>query len=117
MEGTNLNKDPKNMALQVKGGEKVKPDDLRAFYGAMTNDKNALLGGFIVRNPITGQQRANFETFMADAGVVEINGNIYPKLQMLSVRDILEGKRFQMPYSLGHRLSPQLEMTEREVNA
>ena len=81
------------------------------------NDKNSLLGGFIVRKPITGQQRANFKTFMADAGVVEINGNIYPKLQMLTVRDILEGTRFQMPYSLGHRLSPQLEMTEQEVNA
>ena len=45
VEGTNFNKEPKNMALQVKVGEKVKPDDLRAFYGAITNDKNALLGG------------------------------------------------------------------------
>ncbi len=53
---------------------------------------------------------------MADTGVVEINKRCIRKLQMLSVREILEGKRFQMPYLLGHRLSPQLEISEKSVN-
>lgn len=112
IEGSNFKAEPKSMALQVKGGEKVKPDDLRAFYGAMVNDKDALLGGFIVRKHVTGMQRANFEKFMADSGVVEINSKVYPRLQMLSVPEILEGQRFHMPYSMGHRSSAQLKLSE-----
>ena len=89
---------------------------MRAFYGAMELDKVAQLGGFIVRKHITGQQRKNFEEIMGNAGVVEINGKAYPKLQMLSIREILEGKRFYMPYSVGHRSSPQLEFSDGSIN-
>ena len=46
---------------------------------------------------------------MADAGGPEILGIEYPKMQILTVEEILEGQRFKTPTVQGlHELEPRL---------
>ena len=42
-------------------------------------------------------QARNFQRFMADAGTLGGLGIEYPRLQLLTVADILAGQRFQTP--------------------
>ena len=82
--------------------------ELRALKGVLDYD-NALMAGLITMNPIKDTQARNFAKFMADAGTLDILGIEYPRMQILSVREILEGKRFQTPTIAGrHILSPRM---------
>ena len=53
------------------------------------------MAGLIVMHPLGATKARNFNRFMADAGSHEILGIEYPKMQMLSVGEILDGKRFK----------------------
>ena len=86
----------KSMAIEVKGGINVGITALRALAGVVNNDM-ALVGGLIYMEPLGTVKERNFRRFMAEAGDVEILGSPYPKLQMLSVAEILEGRRFNTP--------------------
>ena len=44
---------------------------------------------------------------MAEAGDVDIMGTPYPKLQMLSIDEILEGQRFITPGVVGRSVGAQ----------
>ena len=55
------------------------------------------MAGLIVMQPLGATKARNFNRFMADAGSHEILGIEYPKMQMLSVGEILDGKRFKTP--------------------
>ena len=57
-----------------------------------------------------GRQKArNFARFTADAGTLEILGIEYPKMQLHTVGEILEGQRFKTPTVAGrHELEPRL---------
>ena len=60
----------------------------------------------ITMQPTKETQARNFARFMADAGILGIE---YPKMQILSVGEILEGKRFQTPTVAGrHELEPRM---------
>lgn len=48
-------------------------------------------------DPLGTVKERNFKRFMAEAGDVDIIGTLYPKLQMLTVADILEGKGSRRP--------------------
>jgi hypothetical protein len=90
------NPDIQSMVLEVKGGRNVNIADLRALKGVLDNDE-ALLGGLIVLHPLGVHKARNFNKFMADAGLLKIGPAHYPKLQILTVAEILEGKRFETP--------------------
>ena len=51
-----------------------------------------------------------FLYIMASAGHVEIKGKAYPRMQILSVEEILEGKGFDTPTKLGRHLDFQIRM-------
>ena len=95
--------DLQSMAIEVKGGKNVSIRDLRALFGVLDNDL-AMLAGLIVMEPLGAIQTRNFHRLMGQAGDVTINGVDYPKLQMLTVPEILEGKRFQTPGAVGRGL-------------
>ena len=100
--------DLQSMVIEVKGGASVPVTALRALKGVLDYD-TALMAGLITMNPIKETQARNFNRFMADAGTLEILGIEYPRMQMLSVGDILDGKRFQTPSVAGrHELNPRL---------
>lgn len=90
----------KSMAIEVKGGVNVGITVLRALAGVVNNDM-ALMGGLLYMEPLGERKEANFRRFMAEAGDVDILGVPYPKLQMLSVAEILDGKRFKTPGVVG----------------
>ena len=89
-----------SMAIEVKGGQNVNISDLRALHGVVENDQ-ALLGGLIIMEPLGTIKDRNFRRFMAKTGDVQIGKSVYPRLQMLSVPEILEGKHFDTPRGVG----------------
>ena len=88
--------DLQSMAIEVKGGRNVNIRDLRALRGVLDND-SALLAGLIVMEPPGTVRDRNFHKFMADAGDLDVAGVKYPRMQLLTVHEILEGKRFHTP--------------------
>jgi len=89
-----------SMVLEVKGGKHVSIGDVRALKGVLDND-NALMAGLIVMNKPNSTQLRNFNGFMAQAGFLTIDGFDYPKMQLLTVEEIFEGKRFITPSVIG----------------
>ena len=89
-------RDLQSMVLEVKGGKNVNISVVRDLRGVLERD-NALMAGLIVMDDLGPRKTASFKTEMAAAGHLEVNGVPYPKMQMLTVPDILEGKRFLTP--------------------
>ena len=94
------------MAIEVKGGKNVSIADLRALRGVLDSDQ-ALMAGLIVMDPLGAVQERNFRRFMADAGSMEVLDRQYPRLQMLAVQEILDGKRFDSPSVSGRGTGQQ----------
>ncbi len=102
--------DLQSMAIEVKGGKNVGIRDLRALHGVLENDL-AMMGGLIVLEPLGERKTQNFKREMGKAGDVRIGQAAYPALQLLTVQDIFEGKRFDTPGAVGRGLSqPQLRL-------
>ena len=103
-------RDLQSLVIEVKGGKNVSIRDLRALRGVLDSD-TALIAGLIVMQPLGQRQHLNFEQFMADAGSLEVLGVRYPRLQLLTVGEILEGKRFKTPTVAAGRHEPQPRLT------
>ncbi len=100
-----------SMAIEVKGGKNVSIRDLRALRGVLDND-TALMAGFIIMDPLGDTKDLNFHSFMAEAGDLDVEGIKYARMQMLTVEEILEGKRFHTPSVSGRGLAqPRLPGT------
>ena len=103
--------DLQSMVVEVKGGANPSIRDLRALKGVLDYD-TALMAGLIVMQPLGTTKARNFARFMADAGTLEILGIEYPKMQILTVGEILDGKRFKTPTVAGrHEPQPVLPGT------
>ena len=87
------------MILEVKGG-KPNIQFVRALAGVRQQRKAALAGLILLQSP-SAVQRRNFEREMAGAGSFELWGTHYPRLQLLTVEEILAGKRFDTPGAVG----------------
>ena len=102
------NQDVQSMVISVKGGQNVSIKDLRELKGILDNEE-ALLGGLIILHPLGPHKTRNFNKFMADAGLLKIGPAHYSKLQLLTVEEILAGKRFETPWVVGrHELQPRM---------
>ena len=99
--------DLKSMILEVKGGNRIDINDLRALAGVLDNEESPL-AGFIARKPLGKVKRRNFQDFCLTRGYFEVNGKSYPRLQILTIPEILEGKRFDTPLVRGRRESAQV---------
>ena len=92
--------DLQSMVLEVKGGVNVTIADLRALHSVLEREE-ALMAGLLTMQPVTGRKRTNFQRLIAEAGMLDIMGKDYPKMQLLSVPEILEGWRFNTPGAVG----------------
>ena len=88
------------MAIEVKGGKNVGIGVVRELRGVLDNDQ-ALIAGLIVMEPLGERKERNFHKFMADAGDMDVLGMKYARMQMLTVAEILDGKRFHTPGAVG----------------
>ncbi len=97
------------MILEVKGG-KPNIQFVRALAGVRQQRQAAMAGLILLSSPSLVQRR-NFEREMAGSGSVEVLGQSYARLQLLTVEEILAGKRFQTPGVAGKTASaPVLPM-------
>ena len=92
------------MVIEVKGGKSVAVESLRALRGVLETGV-AELAGQIVMDPLGDAKVRNFRRFMAEAGDMDVMGVKYPRMQMISVPEILEGKRFVTPSVVGASVS------------
>ncbi|MDE0159546.1 MAG: hypothetical protein OXI02_04760 [Candidatus Dadabacteria bacterium] len=90
------------MVLEVKGGRNVAIADLRALHSVMERDE-AEMAGLIIMEPLSERKARNFHKMMGEAGDLEIFGAKFPRMQMLTVQEILDGKRFVTPFPQGKR--------------
>ena len=99
----------KAMKLSVKGGDNINPGMLRALAGVI-DEEDYPMGGFITRKTLGTRQRTNFLNFCREKGCTEIDGVSYPKLQMLSVQEILDGMCFKTPLVRGRSTTDQMSL-------
>ena len=103
--GLPMEPDLQSMVLEVKGGRTISIRDLRALQGVLDNG-DALLAGLIALNDLGPTQARNFARFAARAGTLDVLGTHYPRLQVLTVAEIFDGRRFDTPSVVG-RHDPQ----------
>ncbi len=91
----------REMVISVKGG-KLRPTDVRDLAGVLSREENAKLAGFIsLQEPTPGMIEE-----ASRAGTYEYAGNHYARIQLLTIRDMLEGKReFMTPTKVGSRIA------------
>ena len=99
-------RDLQNMVLEVKGGANVTIADLRALHSVLEREE-AAMAGLIVMEPLGERKMGNFSRLIGEAGDLNILGLPYPRIQILSVPEILEGRRFNTPTPLGRSASRQ----------
>ena len=99
-------RDLSSMAIEVKGGKHVNIAHLRALRGVLESDV-AEMAGLITMHPLGDVQRRNFERFAAEAGTLDVLGTSYDRIQLLTVPEILEGKKFHTPSVAGLGITGQ----------
>ena len=95
-------KELQSMVLEVKGGKNVAIADLRVLHSVMERDA-AEMAGLIVMEPLRERKAKNFHKLMGEVGDLEVFGAKFPRMQMLTVEEILEGKRFITPFPQGKK--------------
>ncbi len=88
------------MFIEVKGGQHVGVGVLRQLRGILEDDL-ALMAGLIVMHEPSPRSLSNWASIIASAGELEVHGRMYPKMQVLTVEEILEGKSFDTPSVVG----------------
>lgn len=78
------------MAISVKGGASGKPVDIRELRGVIEREINTEMGGFICFKSPTKEMREE----ASKAGFYEYRGEKYNRLQILTVKDLIEDKIF-----------------------
>jgi site-specific DNA-methyltransferase (adenine-specific) len=101
-------KNAKFAVVSVKGG-KLKADDVRSLIAVANREELSSLGFgvMIVLNPPTAGMKAD----AASAGTLDFHGNRYAKVQILTVEEILKGKKPHLPLldataAFGKKASP-----------
>lgn len=88
------------MILSVKGG-KLRPTDVRDLRGVMERENAAMAGFLSMHEPTKAMRRE-----AAEAGMFTSDGNQYPRIQMLTVKDVLEDKKdFHMPTRINTKIT------------
>lgn len=93
-------KDLHSMVLEVKGSASVSIGAVRDLRGVLERD-TASMAGLIILNCIGPRKRGNFVQEMAAAGDLNVCGVPYPRMQLLTVAEILNGHRFRTPGVMG----------------
>ncbi len=89
-------KELRSMVIEVKGGANVGIGVVRDLRGVLEREE-ADMAGLIVMDPLGKRQAANFAREMAAAGDIDVLGVMYPRMQILTAQEILDGRRFLTP--------------------
>lgn len=89
-------RDLQSMVLEVKGGANVGIGVVRDLRGVLERE-TAQMAGLIVMDGLGDIKTRNFRAEMARAGDLDVLGVKYARMQMLTVQEILDGRRFLTP--------------------
>jgi hypothetical protein len=80
--------------VSVKGGEQIAPTMIRDLLGTVQTQKAEIGILILMKEPTKG-----IKTAAAEGGLCEIKalGKGFPKIQVLTVQQLLDGKRANMP--------------------
>ena len=94
-------RDPlRSMVIEVKGGANIGIGIVRDLRGVLERE-DADMAGLIVLQEPSKKKRTSFGRELAAAGDLEVHGTPYPRMQLLTVSEILAGKRFKTPGAVG----------------
>lgn len=79
--------------ISVKGGANIHASHIRDLIGAM-NNTGSKLGVFVTLHPATSAM----ETAAREAGSVEAGNKIRPRVQIVTIAELLGGKRLNIPF-------------------
>jgi DNA modification methylase len=85
-----------SMVIEVKGGRNVSKEVVRSLRGVLERHQ-AKMAGLIIMDDMGDRKTKNFMREFGDAGFLDVNGVQYPKMQLLTVPEILAGKKFITP--------------------
>ena len=106
-------RDPlRSMVIEVKGGTNVGIDVVRNLRGILERE-DAEMAGLIVLEEPGNKKRASFGRELASAGDLRVHGTSYPRMQLLTVSEILAGRRFMTPSAVGRGSRQQPLALER----
>lgn len=88
--------DLESMVIEVKGGKNVSKEVVRSLRGVLDRDQ-AKMAGLIIMEDMGDRKTKNFMKEFADLGMLDVSGVKYPRMQLLTVGEILQGKRFLTP--------------------
>ena len=89
-----------SMVIEAKGGKNVGIGVVRELAGVLQRDEASMAGLIVLEEP--GQRkRQNFAREMAAAGDLNVFGTLYPRMQLLTAEEILDGRRFLTPGVVG----------------
>jgi DNA modification methylase len=96
----------RDMVISVKGGQTVKPADVREIRGVLEREQTSEIAGFLSLKPPTKAMKDE----AAEAGFYEYMGVQYERIQFLTAQEIVEEKRlFHTPSVVGSRArTPQM---------
>lgn len=87
------------VVLSVKGG-KMRPTDVRDLRGVLERESDAAIAGMLSLEEPSKAMREE----AARAGMYEYSGTLYPRIQFLTAKDVLEERReLRTPTKLGSR--------------
>ena len=89
-----------SMLVEVKGGKNVNVMDWRALKAVLSKD-SALMAGLIIMESLGEAKFRNFAREVMDLEPLGIHGIEYPRMQILTIDEILNGKRFKTPTVAG----------------
>ena len=88
-----------SMVLSVKGGT-IRLTDVRDLRGVLEREASVMAGFISLREPSTSMQRE-----AATAGYYRYADQTYPKIQLLTIAEILDQKRgFETPTKIGSKI-------------
>ena len=93
-------RDFRSMLIAVKGGANVGIGVVRDRRGVLERAE-ADMAGLIVMHEPGEKKRASFAREMVAAGDLDVHGILYPRMQLLTVTEILEGAKFRTPGAVG----------------
>ncbi len=97
------------MIISVKSDKDLKISYIRDLVGTLSNDKGAEMAGLIcIDEPTEGMKQEVLKAGFYEQKFME-SKQFFQKIQLLTIKDIFEGKKFQTPFQVEKKIARHSE--------